>query len=170
MSSGFTLTKQVQPLARDEECAPTDQQIQVVRARPPQQYRHTHDGAGDEVPEDERCCDFDTAAAAGKHQDRRDGEEEALNGNQWDRIPVRPEHHDDDGQDAITAEPLEDRQPHVDDQCPSPVSEHEARDLYRAAGASPELPAQVPNAKISVCHGVGGMFAASGTIIFTNEG
>ena len=30
-------------------------------------------------------------------------------------------------------------------------------------------PAQVPNAKISVCHGVGGMFAASGTIIFTNE-
>jgi hypothetical protein len=31
------------------------------------------------------------------------------------------------------------------------------------------LPAQVPNAKISVCHGVGGMFAASGTIIFTNE-
>lgn len=30
-------------------------------------------------------------------------------------------------------------------------------------------PAQVPNAKISVCHGVGGMFAASGTVIFTNE-
>ena len=30
-------------------------------------------------------------------------------------------------------------------------------------------PAQVPNAKISVCHGVGGMFAASVTIIFTNE-
>jgi len=30
-------------------------------------------------------------------------------------------------------------------------------------------PAQVQNAKISVCHGVGGMFAASGTIIFTNE-
>jgi acetyl-CoA acetyltransferase len=30
-------------------------------------------------------------------------------------------------------------------------------------------PAQVPNARISVCHGVGGMFAASGTIIFTNE-
>jgi acetyl-CoA acetyltransferase len=29
--------------------------------------------------------------------------------------------------------------------------------------------AQVPNAKISVCHGVGGMFAASGTIIFTNQ-
>jgi len=27
----------------------------------------------------------------------------------------------------------------------------------------------VPGAKISVCHGVGGMFAASGTIIFTNE-
>jgi acetyl-CoA acetyltransferase len=30
-------------------------------------------------------------------------------------------------------------------------------------------PAQVAGAKISVCHGVGGMFAASGTIIFTNE-
>jgi acetyl-CoA acetyltransferase len=30
-------------------------------------------------------------------------------------------------------------------------------------------PAQVPGAKISVCHGVGGMFAASGTIIFSNE-
>jgi acetyl-CoA acetyltransferase len=30
--------------------------------------------------------------------------------------------------------------------------------------------AQVPGAKISVCHGVGGMFAASGTIIMTNEG
>jgi acetyl-CoA acetyltransferase len=28
--------------------------------------------------------------------------------------------------------------------------------------------AQVPNAKISVCHGVGGMFAASGTIVFSN--
>ena len=31
-------------------------------------------------------------------------------------------------------------------------------------------PAQIPGAKISVCHGVGGMFAASGTIIMTNEG
>jgi len=30
-------------------------------------------------------------------------------------------------------------------------------------------PAQVPDAKISVCHGVGGMFAASGTVIFSNE-
>ncbi len=30
-------------------------------------------------------------------------------------------------------------------------------------------PAQVPGAKISVCHGVGGMFAASGTIVMTNE-
>ena len=29
--------------------------------------------------------------------------------------------------------------------------------------------AQVKGAKISVCHGVGGMFAASGTIIFSNE-
>jgi acetyl-CoA acetyltransferase len=31
-------------------------------------------------------------------------------------------------------------------------------------------PAQIPGAKISVCHGVGGMFAASGTIIFSNQG
>jgi acetyl-CoA acetyltransferase len=30
-------------------------------------------------------------------------------------------------------------------------------------------PAQIPGAKISVCHGVGGMFAASGTVIMTNE-
>ncbi|MGD8862443.1 MAG: hypothetical protein PVI30_20700 [Myxococcales bacterium] len=30
-------------------------------------------------------------------------------------------------------------------------------------------PAQVPDAKISVSHGVGGMFAASGTVIMTNE-
>ena len=30
-------------------------------------------------------------------------------------------------------------------------------------------PAQVSDAKISVCHGVGGMFMASGTIIMTNE-
>jgi acetyl-CoA acetyltransferase len=30
-------------------------------------------------------------------------------------------------------------------------------------------PAQVPNARISVAHGVGGMFAASGTIVFSNE-
>src|SRR5271169_1637453 len=30
-------------------------------------------------------------------------------------------------------------------------------------------PAQVAGAKISVCHGVGGMFAASGTIIMSNE-
>ena len=30
-------------------------------------------------------------------------------------------------------------------------------------------PAQVPGAKVSVSHGVGGMFAASGTIIFSNE-
>ena len=29
--------------------------------------------------------------------------------------------------------------------------------------------AQIDGAKISVCHGVGGMFAASGTIIFTND-
>jgi acetyl-CoA acetyltransferase len=30
-------------------------------------------------------------------------------------------------------------------------------------------PAQVPNAKISIAHGVGGMFAASGTIVFSNQ-
>jgi acetyl-CoA acetyltransferase len=30
-------------------------------------------------------------------------------------------------------------------------------------------PAQVPGAKVSVCHGVGGMFAASGTIVLTSE-
>jgi acetyl-CoA acetyltransferase len=30
-------------------------------------------------------------------------------------------------------------------------------------------PAQIPGAKISVCHGVGGMFAASRTIIMSNE-
>jgi acetyl-CoA acetyltransferase len=30
-------------------------------------------------------------------------------------------------------------------------------------------PGQVPGAKISVCHGVGGMFAASGTIVMTNQ-
>ena len=30
-------------------------------------------------------------------------------------------------------------------------------------------PAQISGAKISVCHGVGGMFAASGTIIMSNE-
>jgi acetyl-CoA acetyltransferase len=30
-------------------------------------------------------------------------------------------------------------------------------------------PAQVPNAKISVAHGVGGMFAASGTIVMSNQ-
>ena len=30
-------------------------------------------------------------------------------------------------------------------------------------------PAQVPNAKISVCHGVGGMFSASGTVVFSNQ-
>ena len=30
-------------------------------------------------------------------------------------------------------------------------------------------PAQVKGAKVSVCHGVGGMFAAAGTIVMTNE-
>lgn len=32
-----------------------------------------------------------------------------------------------------------------------------------------QAPAQVPDAGISVCHGVGGMFAASGTIIMSNQ-
>ncbi|MCA8930683.1 MAG: thiolase, partial [Alphaproteobacteria bacterium] len=31
-------------------------------------------------------------------------------------------------------------------------------------------PAQVEGAKISIAHGVGGMFAASGTVVMTNEG
>jgi hypothetical protein len=30
-------------------------------------------------------------------------------------------------------------------------------------------PVQIPDAKLSVCHGVGGMFVASGTIIMSNE-
>ena len=30
-------------------------------------------------------------------------------------------------------------------------------------------PAQIPDAKIAVCPGVGGRFAASGTIIMSNE-
>jgi hypothetical protein len=30
-------------------------------------------------------------------------------------------------------------------------------------------PGQIPVAKISVCHGVGGMLAASGTIIFSKK-
>jgi hypothetical protein len=29
-------------------------------------------------------------------------------------------------------------------------------------------PAHIPDARISVCHGVGGMFAASGMIIMSN--
>ena len=50
---------------------------------------------------------------------------------------------------------------------------HAAARLYREQESVRQMrgiaPAQVPGAKISVCHGVGGMFAASGTIIFTNE-
>jgi len=38
----------------------------------------------------------------------------------------------------------------------------------RAPDARP-APAQITGATISVCHGVGGMFAASGTIIVSNE-
>jgi acetyl-CoA acetyltransferase len=37
--------------------------------------------------------------------------------------------------------------------------------LRRMRGTAP---AQIPAAQISVCHGVGGMFAASGTIIISN--
>jgi hypothetical protein len=29
--------------------------------------------------------------------------------------------------------------------------------------------AQVPGARISVCHGVGGMFSAAGTVVFSNQ-
>lgn len=32
-----------------------------------------------------------------------------------------------------------------------------------------EAPAQVPNVKVSLAHGIGGMFAASGTVIFSSE-
>ena len=30
-------------------------------------------------------------------------------------------------------------------------------------------PAQIPGAKVAVCHGVGGFFGAAGTLVFTNE-
>jgi len=30
-------------------------------------------------------------------------------------------------------------------------------------------PAQIEGAQVSVCHGVGGMFAASGTVVFGNQ-
>ena len=46
------------------------------------------------------------------------------------------------------------------------------RDVRIAGERAPDArhpPAQIPGAKISVCHGVGGMFAASGTIIMSNE-
>ena len=33
-----------------------------------------------------------------------------------------------------------------------------------------EAAAQVPNVTIAVTHGVGGMFAAAGTLVWTNEG
>ena len=50
---------------------------------------------------------------------------------------------------------------------------HAAARLFREQESVRQMrgiaPAQVPGAKISLCHGVGGMFAASGTIIFTNE-
>src|SRR3954447_24679763 len=45
--------------------------------------------------------------------------------------------------------------------------------MYAWQESAPQMrataPAQIPDARISVCHGVGGMFAASGTIIMSNE-
>ena len=42
-----------------------------------------------------------------------------------------------------------------------------------ALGELPQMrgtaPVQIPDAKISVCHGVSGMFAASGTIIMSKQ-
>jgi len=43
---------------------------------------------------------------------------------------------------------------------------HLSRGVRQTRGTAP---AQIRGAKISVCHGVGGMFAASGTIIMSNE-
>jgi hypothetical protein len=46
------------------------------------------------------------------------------------------------------------------------------RHVRAAGGRAPDArrrPGPDPDAKISVCHGVGGMFAASGTIIMSNE-
>jgi hypothetical protein len=48
------------------------------------------------------------------------------------------------------------------------VAEPRAQRCEAADKAEP-APAQIPGARISVCHGVGGMFAASGTIIMSNE-
>jgi hypothetical protein len=42
-----------------------------------------------------------------------------------------------------------------------------ARQESYARCATPH--AQIPDAKISVCHGVGGMFASSGTIIMSKQ-
>jgi len=36
-------------------------------------------------------------------------------------------------------------------------------------GSVPDAPTADPGTKISVCHGVGGMFAAAGTIVMSNE-
>jgi hypothetical protein len=45
--------------------------------------------------------------------------------------------------------------------------------MYGIAGERAPMggtaPAQIPHTKISVCHGVGGMFAASGGAIMSNE-
>jgi hypothetical protein len=56
---------------------------------------------------------------------------------------------------------------------------HRLSSLYRASKLAmvsvvlrewaAKNPHAIPGAKISVCHGVGGMFAASGTIIMSNE-
>ena len=48
-----------------------------------------------------------------------------------------------------------------------------AYDMYALQESARQMrgtpPAQIPDGKISVCHGAGGMFAASGTIIVSND-
>jgi acetyl-CoA acetyltransferase len=50
---------------------------------------------------------------------------------------------------------------------------HSMYDMYALQESVRQMrgtaPAQIPGARISVCHGVGGMFAASGTIIMSNQ-
>ena len=53
------------------------------------------------------------------------------------------------------------------DTCSVPSRMNPLQESVRRMRAA--APAQIPGAKISVCHGVGGMFAASGTIIMSNE-
>jgi RnfABCDGE-type electron transport complex B subunit len=44
--------------------------------------------------------------------------------------------------------------------------EHGQESVRQVRGTAP---AQVPNVKISVAHGVGGMFSASGTVVLSNQ-